>query len=106
MTLYQRIESEHLNGEGQYLAGYFRIVNRPHWRKPDEILGYVGDRIVAICLWSEHESRPAQPHVITLTIQEDGVTRDNEDRGHCLEDCDYWMPEAEFLRLFGPEVQQ
>ena len=29
MTLYQRIESEHLNGEGQYLAGYFRIVDLP-----------------------------------------------------------------------------
>ena len=29
MTLYQRIESEHLNGEGQYLAGYFRTVDLP-----------------------------------------------------------------------------
>jgi hypothetical protein len=43
--------------------------------------------------------------VITLTIHDDGVTRDNEDNGLCLEDCDYWMPEAEFLKLFGPEVQ-
>ena len=81
-------------------------VPRPHWRTVDDIRGYVGDRIVAICRWSEHESRPAQPHVITLTIQEDGVTRENEDRGHCLEDCECWMPEAEFLRLFSPEVQQ
>ena len=81
---------------------------KPHWRTVDDTSDEleVGDRIVAICRWSEHESRSAQPHVITLTIQEDGVTRDNEDRGHCLEDCDYWMPEAEFLRLFGPEVQQ
>ena len=22
------------------------------------------------------------------------------------DDCDAWIPEAEFLRLFGPEVQQ
>ena len=77
---------------------------KPHWRGPGEI-AYVGDRIVAICRWSDRRGQAAKPHVITLTIDEDGVTRDNEDLGHCLEDCDHWMPEAEFLKLFGPEVQ-
>ena len=79
---------------------------KPHWRKPDEIRGYVGDRVIGICRWTAGYEVEAKPHVITLTIDEDGVTRDNEDQGYCLEDCDYWMPEAEFLRLFGPEVQQ
>ena len=80
---------------------------QPHWRTPDDTseIGYVGDRIVAICRWSDWEGRAPQPHVVTLTIHEDGI-RDNEDQGYCLHDCDAWMPEVEFFRLFGPEVQQ
>ena len=78
---------------------------KPHWRTVDDIRGYVGDRIVAICQWSERYSSAVNRHVITLTIDEDGVTRDNEDLGYCLHDCDAWMPEAEFLRLFAAEVQ-
>lgn len=81
-------------------------VPRPHWRTVDDIRGYVGDRIVAICQWSEQQGHPVNYHVITLTIHEDGAIRDNEDQGYCLHDCDAWMPEDEFLRLFAPEVQQ
>ena len=76
-----------------------------HWRTVDDIRGYVGDRIVAICQLSEQQGRAPQRYVITLTIHEDGAIRDNEDLGYCLHDCDAWMPEAEFLRLFGPEVK-
>ena len=79
---------------------------KPHWRRPEDTaeIGYVGDRIVAICQWSEQHDRVVKRHVITLTIHEDSI-RDNEDQGYCLHDCDAWMPEAEFLRLCGPEVQ-
>ena len=81
--------------------------DKPHWRTPDDTTDplEVGDRIVAICRWSDRHSGAAKRHVITLTVHEYGV-RDNEDQGYCLHDCDAWMPEAEFLRLFGPEVQQ
>ena len=79
---------------------------KPHWRRPDDTSDEleVGDRIVAICRWTASYEAEAKPHVITLTIDEDGIARDNEDLGHCLHDCDCWMPEAEFLKLFGPEV--
>ena len=80
-------------------------VPRPHWRTVDDVRGYVGDRIVAICQWSERHTRPAKPHVITLTIGGYDI-RDNEDLGYYVEDCECWMPEVEFLRLFVPEVQQ
>ena len=82
--------------------------NRPRWRKPDDTSDEleVGDRIVAVCRWSDRQGRATQRHTITLTIGDDGVARSNEDDFLSLEDCDYWMPEAEFLRLFGPEVQQ
>ena len=29
MTFYRRIENQHLEGKGQYLAGYFEIVDAP-----------------------------------------------------------------------------
>ena len=82
--------------------------NRPRWRTPDDTseIGYVGDRIVAICQLSEQQGRAPQRYVITLTIHEDGAIRDNEDLGYCLHDCDAWMPESEFLRMFAPEAQQ
>ena len=80
---------------------------KPHWRTVDDTSDelYVGDRIIAICQWCGHDGRTPETHVIMLTIHEDSI-RDNEDQGYCLHDCDAWMPEAEFLRLFGPEVQQ
>lgn len=79
---------------------------KPRWRRPDDTTDEleVGDRIVAICQWSERHSSAVKRHIITLTIHEHRV-RDNEHEGYYLEDCDYWMPEAEFLKLFGPEVQ-
>jgi hypothetical protein len=71
------------------LALVYRAVNdsggaavsdkKPHWRTVDDIRGYVGDRIVAICQWSERHSSAVKRHIITLTIHDDGVTR--EQRG-------------------------
>lgn len=78
----------------------------PHWRRPDDTSDEleVGDRLVAICRWSERQGLPTWRHVLVLTVQEDGPATDSEGLGLCLEDCDYWMPEGEFFRLFGPEV--
>ena len=80
---------------------------KPHWRMPDDTSDelYVGDRIIAICQWCGHDGRTPETHVIMLTIDEDGVTRDKEGIWYTLQDCDYWIPESEFLRMFGPEVQ-
>ena len=80
---------------------------KPHWRKPEDTSDEleVGDRIVAICQWRTRHDRVVKRHVLMLTIDEDGVTRDNEGIWYTLQDCDYWMPEAEFIRLFAPEAQ-
>ena len=79
---------------------------RPRWRTPDDTSDelYVGDRIIAICRWCGHDGRTPETHVLMLTIDEDGVTRDKEGIWYTLQDCDYWMPESEFLRMFAPEV--
>ena len=81
---------------------------KPHWRRPDDTSDEleVGDRIVAICRWTASYEAEAKPHVITLTIDEDGDGVDNEHQSLFLGDCERWMPESEFLRVFGLEVQQ
>mgnify|MGYP006286316215 CR=1 FL=1 len=81
--------------------------NKPRWRTPHDSSDTLqdGDRIVAICWWADQPRRTPKLHVVTLSVHEDGVVRDNEERGLCLEDCDAWMPESEFVRLFGPQPQ-
>ena len=82
--------------------------NRPRWRKPDDTSDEleVGDRIVAVCRWSDREGLPSWRHVVVLIVQETGPPVDDEGLGLCIEDCECWISEAEFLRLHAPEVQQ
>lgn len=80
----------------------------PRWRKPEDRSQqlFVGDRVVAIALWADGAGGPVSKHVLTLTITEDGTgSKDNEGVCYSLEDCECWMPESEFLSMFGPEVQ-
>ena len=80
---------------------------KPRWRRPDDTSDEleVGDRIVAICRWSDRQGQQSWRHVVVLTVQETGPPADSEGLGLCVEDCECWMPESEFLRMFGPEVQ-
>ena len=81
--------------------------NRPHWRTPEDTTDplEVGDRVVAVCRWSDRQGLPSWRHVVVLIVRETGPPADDEGLGLCIEDCDAWMPEAEFFRAFGPEVQ-
>ena len=80
--------------------------NKPRWRTPDDTSDEleVGDRIIAICRCIKKYSRLPALRVVTMTVDENDV-RDNEDLWMCLKDCYCWMPESEFLRLFGPQAQ-
>lgn len=56
---------------------------KPHWRTPDDTSDdlEVGDRIVAVCRWSEQQGRPTWRHVVVLVVQEDGPATDSEGLG-------------------------
>lgn len=78
---------------------------KPNWRMPDDFDDdlYVGDRIVAVVRWADPHANKVARHIITFTVDETNIT-DNEDEGYTIHDCECWMPEAEFLKLFGLEV--
>ena len=54
MTLYRRIENEHLTAGGQYLAGYFEIVDAPVLQPvtPEAIKELEGEEARTICVLS------------------------------------------------------
>ena len=54
MTLYRRIESESLNGGGQYLVGYFEMVDAPILQRvtPEAMAELEGDEIRTVCVLS------------------------------------------------------
>ena len=59
MTLYRRIENEHLAAGGQYLAGYFEIVDAPVLQRvtPEAMAELEGDQIRTICVLSQSSAK-------------------------------------------------
>ena len=59
MTLYQRIENEHLTAGGQYLAGYFEIVDAPVLQRvtPEAMAELEGDQARTIAVLSRSSAK-------------------------------------------------
>ena len=101
MTLYRRIENEHLTAGGQYLAGYFEIVDAPILQRvTPEAMAELEGRGAWVILFRHREAQWNRYATATYFPRERCWCGSNGNKIDPLDFCWFIVPDA------IPEVQQ